>query len=432
MNRPLREPGLLWPALWRLALAGAVFLVVYGGCNRFTASRADVPILMFEWERHIPFVREMVVPYWSLDLFFCGAFFLCASRVELNLLTKRLIAAILISAAGFLLFPLQMGLPRPEPQGWTAPLFRALYANDLPYNLAPSLHISLRSLLWGFYGAHLSGWLRRATKGWFMLIGWSTLLVWQHHVVDVAGGFVVGWAVAALIPDPRQPAIRNPSRKLAARYGVGALLFGALGWMWLGWLWPATACAIMALAYATGRPRMLGKENGTLSAGAEWCLLPVLAVSRLVQRRWRRVPGWHELGDGVCFGRRLSGREARELARGTPLAVLDLTAESTAPTVFREHTRYHNLPWLDLVPPLPEHLDEALAFIHHERAAGRRVYVHCQLGLQRSALVAARWLIATGRARDAEEARAIIRRIEPRVVLPTAREPGSGRTGHHP
>ena len=47
---------------------------------------------MWDWERHIPFVREFIVPYWSLDLFFCGAFFLCRSRAELNLLTKRLVA----------------------------------------------------------------------------------------------------------------------------------------------------------------------------------------------------------------------------------------------------------------------------------------------------------------------------------------------------
>jgi hypothetical protein len=54
MNRAKREPGLLWPAIWRLALAGATFVLVYSGCNHFTATRGDVPTLMFEWERHIP------------------------------------------------------------------------------------------------------------------------------------------------------------------------------------------------------------------------------------------------------------------------------------------------------------------------------------------------------------------------------------------
>ncbi len=417
-RRHKREPGLFRPALARLALAGAVFIAVYGFCNWFTAQRAEVPVLMFEWERHMPFIKEMVVPYWSLDLFFCGAFFLCGRRLELNLLTKRLVAVTLASGVCFLLFPLQLGLPRPEPEGWTAPLFHALYANDLPYNLAPSLHISLRSLVWVVYGAHLTGWLRRVTKVWFMLIGVSTLLVWQHHLVDVASGFVMGWVVAAAIPDPRQVAVRQPSFRLAWRYGAGALACSALALFSVVFVWPAVACGIVALAYSTGRARLLGKENGTLSPAAEWCLLPVLLVAAWIQRRWlRRQPAWREVAPGVLLGRKLNARESASLIGEGELAVLDLTAESNAPAAFRERARYRNLPLLDLVPPRPEHLREALAFLREQRAADRRVFVHCQLGLQRSAWIAAHWLVESGEATDLDAARAKIRALEPLAVL---------------
>ncbi len=413
-----REPGLWWPALWRLALAGGVFIVVYGFCNHFTASRGDVPVLMFEWERRMPFIKEMVVPYWSLDLFFCGAFFLCRNRLELNLLTKRLLAVTVGSGVVFLLYPLQLGLPRPEPEGWTAPLFHALYANDMPYNLAPSLHISLRSLVWVFYGAQLTGWTRRLTKVWFILIGASTLLVWQHHLIDVAGGFAMGWAIAALIPDPRQPGTRNPSMKLAGRYGAGVVACAALSVVSVVFVWPAVACGIMALAYATGLSRLLGKENGTLSPSAEWCLLPVLLVRGWVQRRWlKRQPGWHELTPGVYFGRRVTRQEAAVLAQGGDLAVIDLTAESNAPAAFREQTLYQNLPLLDLVPLQRRHIDEVLRLVRAHRAAGRRVYLHCQLGLQRSALIAAHWLVASGAARGLAEAKTRVRELEPAVVI---------------
>ena len=420
-----REPGLFWPAAWRLALAGGVFVAVYSTCNWLASQRSHVPTLMFEWERHIPFIKELVVPYWSLDLFFCGAFFLCSSRVELNLLTKRLITVTVLSGLFFWLFPLKLGLPRPEPSGWTAPLFKALYFNDQPYNLAPSLHISLRSLVWVFYGAHLTGWTRRAVKIWFILIGLSTLLVWQHHLVDVAGGFVMGWAVAALIPDPRQPGTRNPSTKLAMRYGAGALMFVGLSFTWWGFVWPAVACGIMALAYFTGRSRLLGKENGTLSPSAEWCLLPVLLVTKWYQRQWlKRLPGWHEVADGLLFGRKVTPTEAEQLTRGGNLAVLDLTAESNAPVAFRERARYHNLPLLDLVPLKQEHIQQALHIIRAERAAGNRVYLHCQLGLQRSALIAAHWLVEMGKASTLDEAKQRICTLEPQSVI--------GRTGGSP
>lgn len=418
MNTSSREPGLFLPALWRLSLAGGLFILVYSFCNQFTATRGDVPTLMFEWERHIPFVRELVVPYWSLDLFFCGAFFLCGSRLELSLLTKRLILVTLASGFFFLLFPLKLGLPRPEPAGWTAPLFEALYSNDQPYNLAPSLHISLRSLVWVFYGAHLRGLPRRLTKVWFMLIGASTLLVWQHHLVDVAGGFVMAWIVAALVPDPRQPGTHNPSSKMACRYGAAALAFAGPGLACWVFFWPCLACGIFSLAYATGRSRLLGKENGTLSPAAEWCLLPVLIAARWYQRRWlNRIPGWHEVCKGVMFGRRLTTRESRLLCRQGPLAVVDLTAESTAPAPFREEAVYHNLPLLDLVPLKEAQIRQALDLIHHERASGRRVYLHCQLGLQRSAQIAARWLVQAGEARNFNEARTIICKVEPLAIL---------------
>lgn len=418
MNRPPREPGLLWPALWRLALAGGVFIFVYSSCNHITSTRTDVGTFMFEWERHIPFVKEMVLPYWSLDLFFCGVFFLCSSKVELNLLTKRLIAVTVASGVLFLLVPLKLGLPRPVPEGWTAPLFHALYFNDQPYNLAPSLHISLRSLVWVFYGAHLTGWLRTAVKVWFILIGASTLLVWQHHLVDVAGGFVMGWVIAALIPDPRQPGTHNPSPQLAQRYGIGTALCVALSFVSVVFVWPAVACSIMALAYATGLSRLLGKENGTLSPSAEWCLLPVLIATAQIQRKWlQRNPGWHEVTPGVSFSRKVTKKEAAELAHGGDLAVIDLTAETNAPAAFREHAHYHNLPLLDLVPLKPEHIAAALTLIRHERTAGRRVFLHCQLGLQRSALIAAHWLVETGEADDLETAKFKVRALEPQVVI---------------
>lgn len=415
MNR--REAGLLWPSLWRLALAGGMFIAVYGACNRFTATRDDLGIWMWEWERHIPFIREMVIPYWSLDLFFCGAFFLCRSKLELDLLTRRLVLVVLLSGLCFLLFPLKMGLPRPEPAGWTAPLFRALYFNDMPYNLAPSLHISLRSLVWVFYGAHLTGLTRRIAKVWFMLIGASTLLVWQHHVIDVATGFVMGWFVGALVPDPRCQGSRNPSRKLALRYGAGALACAALAFLWFGFAWPAVALGIVAAAYATGLARLLGKENGTLSPSAEWCLLPVIMATRFIQRRWlKSEPAWREITPGVFFGRLPTAREAREMTGQGALSVLDLTAESNAPTAFREGAFYMNLPLLDLVPVPEEDIRKAVEFIRDRQVEGR-VFIHCQLGLQRSATIAAHWLVAAGAARDRDEALAMVRNLNPAVVM---------------
>jgi hypothetical protein len=410
-----------WRALLCLALAGVVFIGVYSSCNRFTATRSDVGTCYFGWEKNLPFIPWLVVPYWSLDLFYCGSFFLCTTRRELHRHTARLILVTILSGICFLLIPMRFGWARPEPTGWTAPFFRALYANDMPYNLAPSLHISLRSLVWIIYGAHLRGRWRQLTKIWFILIGLSTLLLWQHHLMDVASGFLMGWFIQALIPNrvSTRGGRTSAHRRLALRYGAGALACALLalpggGWWWFAW--PAVALAIPALAYLRADPSILGKENGTLSPSAEWCLLPVMLVTGFIQRRYlRRLPPPVEIMPGIHFGRRLTKSEARALVASGPVAVLDLTAESNASPVLREQAHYCSIPLLDLVPPDAGSREQALAFIrtHHGQ---RPVFIHCQLGLLRSASITAAWLVESGTATNEADAFRRILSLQPEAI----------------
>src|SRR5438876_12135580 len=74
-----------------LASAGLsfLFLVVYSGCNWITARRAGVGTFYFEWERGIPFVPFMLLPYLSIDLFFVAAPFLCRTERELRRVSAR-------------------------------------------------------------------------------------------------------------------------------------------------------------------------------------------------------------------------------------------------------------------------------------------------------------------------------------------------------
>src|SRR5689334_20704670 len=64
------------------------FLAIYGGCNWVSAHRLHVRSLFFEWERQIPFVPLMILPYMSIDLFFVSAPFLCRAKEELNVLAR--------------------------------------------------------------------------------------------------------------------------------------------------------------------------------------------------------------------------------------------------------------------------------------------------------------------------------------------------------
>ena len=103
---------------------------------------------------------------------------------------------------------------------------------------------------------------------------------------------------------------------------------------------------------------------------------------------------------------------ASALVDSGPLAVLDLTALANAPAIFRERAVYANIPFLDLVTLSPAAVEEAVAFIRTHQP-DRTVLIQCRLGLQRSATVAAAWLVECGLAPDGAAAAEIIRRIEP-------------------
>ena len=168
-----------------------LFLIVYGSCNWVAAHRDHVGTWYYSWELSIPFVPVMIVPYMSINLFFVTAPFLCRSREELRTFALRITFAILSAGVCFLLLPLKFGVAFPQPSGWTGAVFTFLHRLDQPYNLIPSLHITFRTILANLFARHTKGVMRVASHIWFCLIGFSTVLTYQHHVVDVVGGFAL-------------------------------------------------------------------------------------------------------------------------------------------------------------------------------------------------------------------------------------------------
>ncbi|HVU27769.1 MAG TPA: phosphatase PAP2 family protein [Verrucomicrobiae bacterium] len=186
----MSKPSKIYAATNAAALS-FLFLIVYGGCSWITAHRSDVGTWYYSWESFIPFVPLMIIPYMSINLFFICGPFLCQSREELQILARRITFAILVAGACFLLIPLRLSTVRPQPSDWTGTIFRFLHTFDQPYNLFPSLHITFRTILASLYAKHTKGVIRLASHVWFVLIGFSTLLTYQHHIIDIAGGFIL-------------------------------------------------------------------------------------------------------------------------------------------------------------------------------------------------------------------------------------------------
>ncbi len=425
------EPARPWRAaiVWMALVLGPGFFLVYGFCNELTARRGDVGSFFFAWERHIPLLPWTIIPYWSLDIFYACSVLLCRDRLELDRHAWRIITAVLLSAIGFLLFPLRFGFPRPEVDGLFGPLFEALYGFDQPFNQAPSLHISLGMIVWYLYAKYARGAWRWLLHGWFVLIGFSTLTTWQHHVIDLPAGALVGMIAFWLFPDPPAERTGKPvsyrpvgGNRLAGRYLSGGLLCLALalsGRYWLILLWPALSLGAVATAYAGIGPVVFCKQGGRLSRAAKLVLAPYL-LGQTLSWRWHRrrmASPFAEIAPGLFMGARLDAREALLFAAAYPRRlVLDLTGDFDETDHLRQGD-YVNLQLLDLTEPPPAALRDGAAAIELALQQGKTVFVHCALGYARSARLVAHWLTVTGRARSLEEAFEQVRAVRPGIIV---------------
>ena len=397
-----------------------LFLIVYGGCNWITARRANVGTFYFEWEHKIPFLPLFILPYMSIDLFFVAAPFLSRTDRELSIFAKRIAAAISVAGICFLLFPLRFAFPRPHGDGWPGALFDWFRGMDAPYNLLPSLHAAFTLVLIDIYFRHTRGVIRLATMTWFVLIALSPVLTYQHHLIDIVGGFVLAGYCFYVFREGSYAAPGVTNNRVGWYYAAAAavvLIMGAIFWPWgVLLLWPAIALGIVATAYFKAGPIVFHKGEGKLPWSTRFVLAPCLLGQYLSLLYYRsRCRSWDKVTPQIWIGGKLGCRSANKALCSGVVSVLDLTAEFSEAKPFRK-INYRNIPVMDLTAPTQEQLVEMSKFIGNHSGNGA-VYVHCKIGYSRSAAAVAAYLIMGGKVKTAEEAFAIIRRVRPSVVI---------------
>jgi len=205
------------PSLYACGVISTIFAGAYWLANELTGLRADVGAGVFAWERQIPFVPWTIVPYLSIFAFFLLSFFVHPDRIELQRHVNRIMLVLLISLVCYALFPLRFTFERPLVDGIFGPMYGLLASFDLPYNRAPSLHISTLVVLWARFVPWLSPVQSACLKAWFVLIAGSVLTTYQHHVIDIPGGVAVGIvAVVLTSPSISEALSRIFKRRLAA------------------------------------------------------------------------------------------------------------------------------------------------------------------------------------------------------------------------
>jgi protein-tyrosine phosphatase len=245
-------------------------------------------------------------------------------------------------------------------------------------------------------------------------------LTYQHHVVDIAGGFVLAAVCFYAVRGTRfrLPVVKN--LRVATYYGLGAVaaaLLAAGTWPKGAWLvWPAAVLMLVMAAYCGLGPGIYRKEHGRVPLSTRVLLAPVLLGQHLSLFYYRRrCPAWDDVCPGVLIGRVLNDAEAADAVHEGVTAVLDVTAEFSEAEPFLA-VKYRHLPILDLTAPMLQQLRDAVQFIAAEAEQGT-VYVHCKIGYSRSAAVVGAYLLHRGLAATAEEAAAVLRKARPSIVI---------------
>lgn len=427
--------GLAWLQRrpWKLALAWLAFLAPlfyasYGLAN-YLSTRAfasdNVAIVVFDWERYIPFWQWTIFPYWSINFFYGLSLFLARTRPELNRHGLRLLTAQIIAVTCFIVWPMHFSFGLPAANGAAGFMFAALREFDKPFNQAPSLHIALVVILWDFYRRQISQAAGRwCLHAWALLIAASVLTTYQHHFIDIPTGALLGVICVWLWPLERKVSMAKvwritnvPRRlKLAACYLTGSIAFAGIAWFMRGmalWLlWPAISLAIVALCYlGLGARGFQMNVYGQMSWPSRWLLGPYRLGAWINSRWWtRKLPLASQVMPGLWLARLPSSAEWEQA--GKPV-IVSLCAELQNVAIPQGAC----VPSLDLAHPSSNSLRRAALIINAHRRLQQPVWVCCALGFSRSARAVMQSLVSAGDARDNAHALQTVQQARPQVVV---------------
>lgn len=179
------------------------FIIIYGGSTIYAKTQADAGSLVFPFEKYIPFIPWMVVPYMTSGLFFMWVFFWCETHEQLLVYTKRFAFATLVAGICFVLFPLKNSFIRPQSNSLAVAGFEKFILHfDSPYNQAPSLHVTYAVLFWTVIKTKFNTNVRFGLGIWLILMILATVLVYQHHVIDVLSGLLLAILCIVFIKKP--------------------------------------------------------------------------------------------------------------------------------------------------------------------------------------------------------------------------------------
>jgi len=183
----LNSKQYLWTALWCIPF----FTFIYGYTNWRAKMARQTFSFVFDWELDTPFIPWMILPYMSLNLLVLAPIFF-TNPGEIRRLGRAAALATVIGGATFYLLPAPIAFIRPtDVPGWNF-FFDIVWGLDGVNNTLPSMHIAFATLTVFMLWKWLTNVWRGIFTAWLLFIMVAVIFTWQHHVMDIVAGFILG------------------------------------------------------------------------------------------------------------------------------------------------------------------------------------------------------------------------------------------------
>ena len=186
LTKPDRARTILY---WKVVGTGlSLFFLVYFSALHLAAARDVHYALFFEFERQLPLIPWMIIPYISIIPLLFLPWFTMDARALRSLLWS-FNTCTLLAGAIFVIFPGKVGFPGGQDFGSFSLFYDGLYALDKPHNLFPSLHVAYSALvvMTVSYVTH-SRFFDVVLWVWWVFIITSVVFTHQHHIPDILTG----------------------------------------------------------------------------------------------------------------------------------------------------------------------------------------------------------------------------------------------------
>jgi membrane-associated phospholipid phosphatase len=170
----------------------AFFYLIYGTTSALGDLQRRAFCPQFDFETGIPFVPSAALIYLTIGPALALAPFFMRTRGEITALFLTLLAETTVAGVCFLLLPVEMAHPPRFASGPGAPFFRLADLLNMEHNDLPSLHVALAFTAAWVIGRERHRGVRILLAGWVGAVCVSTLLMHEHHLVDLAAGLVLG------------------------------------------------------------------------------------------------------------------------------------------------------------------------------------------------------------------------------------------------